>query len=257
MKITVLSENTTKHGLGTEHGLCLYIEACQKKILFDFGASNLFLKNADATGVDLAKVDFAVLSHGHSDHAGGLSAFLNVNSHAPIYVNSHALEPHYNAKGEYIGIDPVLINEKRLVFVENEINVDTGLRIFNCNHSQSVVSVPPTGHTKEVYGVRHVDDYAHEQYLLISEGDKRILLSGCSHKGILNIMEWVKPTHLFGGFHFSRLPLDEKLKAYANSLSTYDTHYYTCHCTGASQFEYLCQHMDKLNYITCGETVYI
>ena len=254
MKITVLSENISKRaGVGAEHGLSLYIEALGKRILFDFGASSLFAKNAVKLGVDLSLVDFAVLSHGHSDHGGGISAFLEINSHAPIYVHPCAFEPHYNAKGEYIGLDPNLKGEKRLIFVDKELNIDTGLRIFNCNHLQSVFAPPPTGHTKEVCGVRLTDDYAHEQYLEILENGKRVLISGCSHKGIVNISEWVKPTHIIGGFHFSKLPIDAHLQSIGQRLSSYPISYYSCHCTGQEQFKFLRLHMDKLFSVCCGD----
>ena len=77
MKVIVLSENTTNDPrLGAEHGLSLYIEACGKKILFDTGQGDLFAENAKTLGVDLAAVDFAVISHGHYDHGGGIRRFL-------------------------------------------------------------------------------------------------------------------------------------------------------------------------------------
>ena len=51
-------------------------------------------------------------------------------------------------------------------------------------------------------------DFLHEQYLLIEEGEKRYLISGCSHKGIADIVSWFTPDILIGGFHFSKMPLD-------------------------------------------------
>ena len=63
------------------------------------------------------------------------------------------------------------------------------------------------------------DEFKHEQYLLINENGKRVLISGCSHKGVMDITEWFEPDVLVGGFHYSKLELDEKLKEYAAVLA--------------------------------------
>ena len=76
MIIKTLVENTSiSKDFGNEHGLSLYIETNALKILFDVGASELFLKNAEKLGVNITDVDFLVISHGHYDHGGGLKIF--------------------------------------------------------------------------------------------------------------------------------------------------------------------------------------
>ena len=101
------------------------------------------------------------------------------------------------------------------------------------------------------------DDFRHEQYLLIEENGRRILISGCSHKGIVNIAEWFKPDVLVGGFHFSKLPLDDALKGYAGFLNSFDTEYYTCHCTGIEQYAFMKKYIDKLSYLSTGESIIV
>ena len=77
MRIISLVENTSVNdAIKAEHGLSLYIESKNYKILFDMGQTDLFLKNAKRLGVDLSQVDIAILSHGHYDHGGGLEEFL-------------------------------------------------------------------------------------------------------------------------------------------------------------------------------------
>ena len=75
MKITALVENTTNQGWRTVHGLSLYIETPGHKILFDVGPDDTLFANAERAGVDLAAVDTAIISHGHSDHGGALKKF--------------------------------------------------------------------------------------------------------------------------------------------------------------------------------------
>ena len=79
-KITTLVENAVYgRSLQAEHGLSLLIENNRYKILFDTGQSDLFIRNATLSDIDIAEVDFLILSHGHSDHTGGLRHFLAVN----------------------------------------------------------------------------------------------------------------------------------------------------------------------------------
>ena len=62
---------------------------------------------------------------------------------------------------------------------------------------------------------------------------------------------------LVGGFHFSKLPLDETIEGYAEYLDGFKTEYYTCHCTGVEQFEFMKKTMNKLKYLSAGQTVEI
>ena len=90
-KITTLAENSVYgKGLQGEHGLSLLVEAGEHKMLFDTGASDLFLRNARLLGLDLSDVEYVVLSHGHRDHTGGLYAFLKMNSVAKVVCISRA-----------------------------------------------------------------------------------------------------------------------------------------------------------------------
>ena len=91
-----LVENKTEHtGLLAEHGLSIYIEADGKKILFDAGATDIVIHNAEVMGVDLKAVDLAAVSHGHYDHTGGFPAFCKINEKAPIYIHKDAFRDSY------------------------------------------------------------------------------------------------------------------------------------------------------------------
>lgn len=256
MKLVTLMENTAcRAGLTAEHGLSLYIETGECRLLFDAGQSGAFADNAAKLGVDLSGVDISVLSHGHYDHGGGLARFLQINGTAPVYLNAHAFEPHYNAGSKYIGLDPELRRSGRLRFAEDGHRLAEGITL----HSRIACpyGIEPFGLSVLEAGTLRAEDFRHEQYLLIEEDGKRILFSGCSHRGILNIVRWFRPDVLVGGFHFMRLdPAGAgwvALEQAAKQLLEYPTVYYTGHCTGQAQFAFLKERMgDRLRGISAG-----
>lgn len=255
MRIVTLLENTAcSSELAAEHGLSLYIETGEHRILFDAGQTDLFAQNARKLGIDLSRVDLAVLSHGHYDHGGGLAHFLSCNSRAPVYMNHAAFEPHYHGSRRSIGLDPQLRSSDRLIFVGDRQEIAPGITLYSCNDRPVICPIDPSGLTMGTDKGFQDEDFRHEQYLLIREGEKRILLSGCSHKGILNIAHWFSPDVLVGGFHFSGLdPRGEALEKAARTLLSYPTVYYTGHCTGQAQFEAMKAIMGRrLHYIRSG-----
>ena len=263
MKISMLMENTPfSEGFLSEHGLSIHIETEQHRILFDMGQSDGFIANAEKLGIDLAAVDVAVLSHGHYDHGGGLEAFLAVNGKAPVYVSQYAFDPCFSGTERYIGLKLELNRHTRLRIVEEQLVLDDELGIFACNERARPFVMDSYGLNTLRNNALLPDDFRHEQYLLIQEQGKRMLISGCSHKGILNIMSWFTPDVLIGGFHFMKVDpagaehtvLDEA----AQVLAQADTQYYTCHCTGLAQYEYLKARMgDQLQYLAAGQQIII
>ena len=265
MRIKVLTENTASSPLfGCEHGLSLYIETdAGVKILFDMGQTDIFAENAKKLSVDLSLVDIAVLSHGHYDHGGGLLKFLDINSSSPIYVSRRAFGEYYNADGKYIGLDPSILDNGRIVLTDNNICLQDGIELLVGENFQPIEPITSYGLLEKINGLTFPDPFIHEQYLLIEENGKRILFSGCSHRGIFNIMQWCSPDVFVGGLHFMKLDADTDegrsvLEGYAQRLLKYPCSYYTCHCTGVAQYEFLKKIMNnKINYISAGAELQI
>ncbi len=258
MKITSLLENTTdRSDMATEHGLSLYIETEKHNILFDMGQTDLFAKNAETLGIDLTSVDIAIVSHGHYDHGGGLSRFLSENHHAHVYISKYAFEPHYNGSEKYIGLDTSLSHHPQIIFTEDEYKLHQGICLYSCNQAEKKYPSIPSGLTEKREDTFIPDDFRHEQYLLIEENGKQILFSGCSHKGILDIAEWFSPDILIGGFHFSKLPMGSMLTEAAKALQAQKTIFYTCHCTGMEQYKFMKNQMDRLYYLSSGQSIII
>ena len=258
MKITVLAENTgINENMIIEHGLSLYIETDNHKILFDMGQTEAFAQNADELGINLEEVDFAVLSHGHYNHGGGLGKFLEINRKAPLYIQSQAFEPHFNGSEKYIGLDKALQSNPRIVFTEDYMKLADNIHLYSCNDKEKKYDLDFSGLNKIVNGQLVADDFLHEQYLLIEENGKKILISGCSHKGILNIVNWFDADVIIGGFHYSKFPLDDTMKDYAGYLDSTNAEFYTCHCTGVPQYEFMKKYMKNLSYLSTGMSIEI
>ncbi len=262
MRITCLCEDTLySDKYYSEHGLSLYIETNDTKILFDMGISDVFIKNAQLHGIDLSLTDIAVLSHGHYDHGGGMRNFMNINSKAKIYVSEYAFGNQFNATGKYIGLDKELESSEQIVKAGEYLRISDTIEIFSSNNRELFYPIDSAGLSAECDGVVAPDTFRHEQYLKITENGKTYLISGCSHRGIINIVNWFEPDILVGGFHFMKQePTADNpmLCDAAEKLDSVRTEYYTCHCTGEEQYRILRSKMKKeLNYIASGQVINI
>ncbi len=251
MKITVLSENTARDGYLCEHGLSLYIETANHRILFDMGQGDLFSQNAERAGIHLKETDIAVLSHGHYDHGGGLLHFLSLNHSAKVYLSKYAFGSFYNGEGRYIGLPPELQGNPRLTLVTGGLSIDKGITLFGDED---------TRHIPDSFGLtegNHPDLFRHELYLKAEEDGQKVLFSGCSHRGILHIMEQNPAvTACVGGFHLMKQENPHVLLEIAKALAGYPCRYYTCHCTGEAQFQALQQCMgEKLHSLSAGDSL--
>lgn len=265
MKISVLVENTTSNDkFNAEHGLSLYIETEKHNILFDTGQSDLFVKNADKLGIDLKNVDIAVLSHAHYDHSGGLEDFFKINDKAMLYAQKDIFDKCCHLDGRYIGLNPILKEKylKRFIFVEDEINIDNELCLFSANKLDKPFGLNTFSLCVEKDGQIIPDDFSHEHYLIINENNSKTLISGCSHKGISNIMYWIKNKDVntvIGGFHLSNLDpqnIEDKkmLDSIAEILIKAGSTYYTGHCTGLEQALYLKQLLyNRMNLLSTSK----
>ncbi|WP_026511636.1 MBL fold metallo-hydrolase [Butyrivibrio sp. LC3010] len=271
MRIVNLIENTEgKEGCIYAHGLSFYIETEKHKIIMDFGPSEDTMANAEKLGIDLSKVDVAVLSHGHYDHSGGIIPFSKINNTAAIYMQRRTTDDYYSLHGEeyrYIGIDKDIENLSQVKYVEGDYTIDDELSLFVIE--KRVMAVPFTNKRLKVKrGSEYVqDDFCHEQALVIKADGKTVLLSGCAHNGIVNILQEFKrkygtwPDAAISGFHLVKKKdyTDEEMKEIvdtAKELKNYKTVFYTCHCTGETAFDVMKEVMgDMLIYVHTGDEI--
>jgi 7,8-dihydropterin-6-yl-methyl-4-(beta-D-ribofuranosyl)aminobenzene 5'-phosphate synthase len=253
--VSVLMDNVANDpAFHAAHGLSFGIETSHGAYVFDFGSDQRFIANAQRLGFPIEHVKAGVLSHGHYDHGGGLSAFLNLNSSAVVLVSSAAFDMYYSAQDngdfKYIGLDPSLRNHPRLVFSDHDdcpsplctILTDVERRVWNPSGNLSLFALRD--------GKMEPDDFRHEIHLVIEDDGQLVLFSGCGHSGILNILEAVNtrfgryPDVSFGGLHLHSPSgkTDEHevyLKHLADTMTKIPTRFYTGHCTGEVPFAYL------------------
>lgn len=271
VKIVTLVENTTiSSAYGSKHGLCLYIETENHKILFDLGQDNLFAENAKKMNIDISEIDTVIISHGHKDHGGALKAFMALNAKAKIYVRREAFEPHYIKVLNIpfsVGLDKELLYSSQMVLTEEKMKIDDELFLFSGVKPDADVSKSNRALFTKRCGELVADDFSHEQNLIITNAGEKMLISGCSHAGIVNIQNAAEQlvsdriSTIIGGFHLYNPPTkkyesDVVIDGVAKALKEKGSVYYTCHCTGVKAYNRMKSILgDKLHYLSTGAEV--
>ena len=173
MKIISLVENRTKSDCKAKHGLSLYIETKTHKILFDLGSDDTLFDNADRRNIDLSKVDTVIISHGHYSKT--------------LFFKTP------------VGIDSKLKSNRQVILLNGNYKIDDELSLFTVSKTNKCYSSA----NDALYDENGKDNFRHEQNLIILE-NKVVLIMGCGHTGVVNIMEEAekyKPDFCIGGFH--------------------------------------------------------
>ncbi len=258
ISLTVLVDNTTltDRYFSGEPGLSFLIETDGKKILFDTGYSDLFLQNAQKMGINLLDLDMVVLSHGHLDHSGGLFPLIRHMTRSIIEgfpVKKPLLVAHpwcfYPRPKSPVPDTGTVLSEQELSRFFDVItttiprHLTTNLvflgeieRAFKFEQVDPGTRkiIMPDGAAKED---RILDDSA----LAFRTSEGLVIITGCSHAGICNIVEQAKTVcgnsrviDIIGGLHLlspepSRL---KKTAEYLRDLQLKSLH--ACHCTSLS-----------------------
>lgn len=243
-RLTTLVENCV-YGkkLQAEHGLSIYVEADDSVILFDTGASDLFTRNSRLLHCNLGRVDYLVLSHGHSDHSGGLEAFLKLNTRAKVICKREALDPKFKGEREN-GIRRVeSLDLTRFIFVDRTMELLPGIWIF----PDLKITDDRDTHFENFMVKRNgqlIPDNFEDELSLVLKGEQgMIMFSACSHRGITNIMRNVRlyflDSHfkmLIGGFHIHNAPAAKDNVIIEGMKDLLPDQIGVCHCSGVDKY---------------------
>ena len=262
MKWTVLSDNRSSDSrLSTEHGLSILLTTEQHKILLDTGASDVFARNAEQLGIDLSDVDYVFISHGHSDHAGGLRYFMEHNRQAQVIVSPDAMSGKFFSKRgnlHSITTEWPEIDDDRLISIDQTCEIAEGIHVIA--HIPQIHPMPKGNKHLFVEGANGEyvnDDFRHE-LALYTDG---FLFTGCAHSGLENILAACPfpVKSVVGGFHLLEgQETEEEIEALAQRLKERysETRFYTSHCTGDNVFEVMKGVMgEQLQSFRCGTII--
>lgn len=216
LSIAVLVDDAAgAHGLRAEHGLALWAQWGERRVLFDTGQTDIVRHNARGIGIDLASADAIVLSHGHYDHTGGLAWIVDPVGETPVFAHPDALANKYveksEGRGRDVGIAPrsriALQKHDNLTMTEKPTEIGDGMCVTG--PIPRLTGFGDTGAASfRDEACREPDALIDDQALFLDTPEGVVVIIGCAHSGIINTLMYVqellpgRPIHaVVGGTH--------------------------------------------------------
>lgn len=250
--LTLLMENTVrKNGLIAEHGFSVWVEHDEGPFLFDAGHTDGYRRNAEKLRIDLSRAKAVVISHGHYDHGDGMAFFpfpdaddeLRIYAHPDMFIPRLGISPTPDHTARQIGFS---WHRDDLACPPASWSIDRGVRqigsdlyLFSETPWTTDFEVPAQQFQVERNGVREQDLFQDEQILVFKQDDKISVLLGCSHPGVINILESIQtyfggaPIHtVVGGMHLHEA-IPDRLESTIDAFRRMDIQrIIPLHCTG-------------------------
>jgi len=273
VRLTTLAENTAgKPGFAAEWGLSIFVQTDENTLLFDTGASDIVLRNADKLGIKVHSITRIVLSHAHADHTGGLRDVLKrtgrteVIAHPAVWELKFTRRPHED-NAAYIGVpyvkeeleflgadfklsrEPVRLSEN--IWTTGEIPMTTDFE-----------SIEPIFHVKE-NSIFRPDTIPDDLALIIKTEKGLVIVLGCGHRGVVNTIYHAqnitgeKKVHtVVGGTHLFPKTDQQKEKAIQTLKEIGVQKIGVSHCTGFDASMKLAQAFGDKFFFNNAGTVY-
>lgn len=247
LRITLLVDNLADPELITEHGLAMWIETKDHRILFDTGQGPALPANSEKLRINLNQADHVVLSHGHYDHTGGLTHVLASAPAIELFCHPRAVQPRYSirkgkARAIHMPREAMTALDKlpshRLHWTSHPVKIsqDIGLtgpipRKSNFEDSGGPFYLDPAAHRKD-----GIDD---DMAIWINTPQGLVVCVGCSHAGLINTLNYIRrlsdvPTlrAVIGGFHLLNASSERIYQTVSELKALAPEAIVACHCTG-------------------------
>jgi len=246
VRITILFDAFGRSALEKDWGYSAFVEYGGRRILFDTGNNpEILARNAKASGVDLSRLDFAILSHRHGDHMGGMDYLLRVNPNVKIYAPEESFGVYGSSlPSTFYRRDESLAREQRYYNGSPPPVMRFGSAWPHARFDliESSTQIAPGIHLLSLVSERAGTLELRELSLAIETPNGIVLMVGCSHPGIENILRAAasidKRIHLvIGGLHLVAASDSDISKVIASLRDTWTVDYVAPgHCTGEPAF---------------------
>jgi 7,8-dihydropterin-6-yl-methyl-4-(beta-D-ribofuranosyl)aminobenzene 5'-phosphate synthase len=269
-KIVKRLDRPNRHFL-SEHGLSILVETDEgKKILVDTGASPMvFEHNLSLLGFKPSDIDAVFISHGHYDHLGGLVSMIDAG--VPIYgdpkifslkrfaVAVDGTKRDISAPKELIEALP----RAKLNLSSASVEIVPGVKTSGQIVRESKFEVPDRFLKEEAEGNQVNDDVLEEQALFIQTKKGLVILSGCGHPGIVNVVTQAKRSFdkriymVIGGFHLSSANQDRIRKTMDGLKALGVDRIAPTHCTGFEALKMMSDRFVGFDMLPSGSEINI
>ncbi|MCK5914194.1 MAG: MBL fold metallo-hydrolase [Desulfuromusa sp.] len=201
IRLTILCENSvdrvSPYGLLGEHGFSCHLQTPVGDFLFDTGGGMTIMNNAKLMGIDFTKLQGIMFSHGHFDHTGGLKQVLEKTGKIPIYAHPDLFSEHSSrnsGKMHNIGVPWPRTELEKLgadfIFSADPYEVTPELLLSGEVPRNNKVETGDPNLLSTSESGKQITDPLHDDLSLFIKTDKGlVILLGCAHAGLLNIID--------------------------------------------------------------------